>query len=134
MLLPMVMQAQRLAYNVLDIQRIASMLIDEKASGLIDDEPFAVYFDSLGFKKHTGVYGYIFKKELECGKTNSCLTDAIINVTQKLLWKYYWQFQKSFVSLQLLKTIKAYEETTTIICDTTGACNDTGTNSGASPR
>ena len=52
--------AQTNEYNVLDIKKIASMLIAEKASGQMDDTPFLAYLNSLGFKKDqkTGFYKY----------------------------------------------------------------------------
>lgn len=63
MLLPVGVMAQTGKYEVLDIKKIASMLIAEKESRQINDAPFIDYLDSLGFKRNRqiGVDNYEYK-------------------------------------------------------------------------
>ena len=57
-------QAQN-AYTLLSPERIATMLIEEKKTGMVDNAPFAAFLDSLGFKKgeRIGRDDYVYEKQ-----------------------------------------------------------------------
>lgn len=56
-------KSPRSKYDVLDIKKIASMLIAEKKSGQIDDMPFVAYWESLGFQEDSSssIYSHAYK-------------------------------------------------------------------------
>lgn len=59
--------AQTSNYDVLDINKIASMLISEKKSGKVDNASFVAYWESLGFQKdeQIGKNQYFYKLYLD---------------------------------------------------------------------
>lgn len=77
-------EAQRNYDAVLDIKKIASMLIEEKASKKIDNAPFIAYLGSLGFEKENS---YTYKKEI-IGNDNPLIVRITIDGDSRLFKLY----------------------------------------------